>query len=428
MTDGLSSLLTPTFSNILANIKLISETAEENENIFFYFAGHGKDINGEPVLLPSDYRDQAGLKTAIKIEDVKKELANSKAKFKLLVFDSCHSGAVKGREESGTMSPSMFDAINDVPEGFAIISACGLNQKSFENEKLQHGVFTFHLLEGVKGKADANGNGEITVNELYDYVTPKVKDWVFKEHNASQIPHMRSNFGGVYVVNRLPKVTVESTDTFGTELFKHIILETESYEMEQLEFQALGIKPDIKADLEGTTKEILLTLRKTYGISGLEDKKSEIVFNDGELIRDVKSNERRNTTKFSIIVHFNYYKEIWNKIDNIMLELDDLTSTWERIEFRTEKRFDFNKVEKLCTEKEYEIVDFELTSPRYITFLTAFFSDKPNRVSVSEYEDYSSVSVKSEKGYLSSDYLDEHFYTLINPKKATELFIDLVSE
>jgi len=426
ISDGLEPRFTPLRNNILSNIRLISDAADEKDNIFFYFAGHGKDISGEPALLPSDYRDEIGLDAAIRIEDVKKEFANSKAKFKLLILDSCHSGAVKGREESGKMSSSMLEVINDVPEGFAIISACGLNQRSFENEKLKHGVFTFHLLEGVKGKADANGDGEVSVNELYDYVTPRVKDWVFREHNASQIPHIRSNFGGVYVVNRLPKEMPESKDTFGTELFKDIYLETETHEMEWVKFEAQGIEPEIEDALEETVKKTLLILRKTYGIGGLEDTKSEISFEDGKVIRNVASSERRNITKFSIIVHFKYQCEIWNRIDNLILELDDLKSTRKKIEFRTKKELDFNKIENLCTKNDYEIKDLKLTSPKSLTFVTDFFSDTSNRVSVSEYDDYSSVSVSSKADYYP--YLNEHFYTLINPKKATELFVDVVSE
>jgi len=120
-----------------------------------------------------------------------------------MILDACHSGAVKGREESGKMSRSMFDSLSDVPEGFAILSACGLNERSYEHEELGHGVFTFYLLKGAEGEADGNKDETVTLNELYDYVSPQVKNWVYQKFSASQRPHIRSNFSGIYVVSRL---------------------------------------------------------------------------------------------------------------------------------------------------------------------------------------------------------------------------------
>ena len=83
-----------------------------------------------------------------------------------------------------------------------MIAACDLNQKSYEDETLKHGVFTYQLLCGIKGEADGNNDGEITVNELYDYVAPKVQDFVFKNKNKGQTPCMRTNYSGVFVINR----------------------------------------------------------------------------------------------------------------------------------------------------------------------------------------------------------------------------------
>jgi hypothetical protein len=424
IADSLESRFTPLGNNILANIEILSKTAEEDDNIFFYFAGHGRDVNGEPALLSSDYRDEVGLKASIRIEDVKKTFEESKAKFKLLILDSCHSGAEKGREKSGYMSRSMFDAISDVPEGFVIISACDLNQISFEDEKLEHGVFTSYLLEGLEGKADANGDKEVTVHELYDYITPRVKNYVFREYRTSQIPHMRSNFGGIYVVNRLPEETVESKDTFGAPLFHQIWLTGENHQMKWVDYEDHGIEPDIEDALQKAKKNTLLVLRKTYGISGLKAGPLETVFEDGKVLQIINSDERRNETELSISVYFRYYKKVWSKIDNVILELDDLKNTWKKIQFITKKKFDFDKIEELCNDNNYEILDFSVEKPRFIEFETDFFSDKSNEVSIFLYDNYSRVSVSPSISY----YLDEHFYPLINPRKTSELCASLILE
>lgn len=424
ITDNSEPKFTPLNSNIVANIKILSQTANENDNIMFYFAGHGKEIDGEPVLLPADFRDEVGLASAIRIEEIKNELDASKAKFKLLILDSCHSGAVKGRAESGQMGNSMFKAVDNAPNGFAIISSCGLNQVSFEDEELKHGVFTHYLLEGVKGQADANGDRVVTVHELYDYVTPRVKDRVYQREKTLQIPHMRANFSGVYAISEFPKSSPikESTETFGTELFDNIFLETESLKMEWLEYDSGGMKPDFEDELDGVVKSVMLSLRKQYGLKGLKGDATEVVFKDGEVFQTTDIDERRNEARFSVRLHFKYHKESWSRIDNLMLEIDDLKNTWEKVEFTSPTCFDLNKVEKLCDSRGYEITDISASNPKKIAFETDFFYGSGNDVSV-VVDDYSEVSIKSTH---PEGYLREHFYTIINPKKLSELLGDMI--
>jgi uncharacterized caspase-like protein len=55
-----------------------------------------------------------------------------------------------------------------------IITASDANEVSVEKDELKHGVFTFYLLEGLRGKADYDGDGMITIDEIYRYVSTKV--------------------------------------------------------------------------------------------------------------------------------------------------------------------------------------------------------------------------------------------------------------
>jgi uncharacterized caspase-like protein len=55
-----------------------------------------------------------------------------------------------------------------------IITASDANELSMERDDMKHGVFTYYLLEGLRGKADLDGDGVITVDEIYRYVSQKV--------------------------------------------------------------------------------------------------------------------------------------------------------------------------------------------------------------------------------------------------------------
>ena len=59
-------------------------------------------------------------------------------------------------------------------KGRVIISSCSANEISKEDDKLQHGVFSYYMLEGLKGRADQDGDGIITVSELFSYISRKV--------------------------------------------------------------------------------------------------------------------------------------------------------------------------------------------------------------------------------------------------------------
>ena len=59
-------------------------------------------------------------------------------------------------------------------KGTIIITASGANEVSMESEDYKHGIFTYFLLEGLRGKADFDSDGLVTIDELYPYVSDNV--------------------------------------------------------------------------------------------------------------------------------------------------------------------------------------------------------------------------------------------------------------
>ena len=60
--------------------------------------------------------------------------------------------------------------------GAQVISSASGTELSLESAEWKNGVFTFALLEGLKtGAADLDKNGVITVSELREYVTSRVR-------------------------------------------------------------------------------------------------------------------------------------------------------------------------------------------------------------------------------------------------------------
>ena len=51
-----------------------------------------------------------------------------------------------------------------------------------------HGVFTYTLLEALRGKSDVNANGRISINELATYVEEMLPELTYKKWGYEQIP------------------------------------------------------------------------------------------------------------------------------------------------------------------------------------------------------------------------------------------------
>ena len=87
--------------------------------------------------------------------------------------------------------------------------------KSLESDTLRHGLFTYYLLRGLRGEADLNRNGEVTIGEVTDYVNRKVPAAArntFKQEQQPQVfPALRAPGKGMDVVLTRPP-TIPATD------------------------------------------------------------------------------------------------------------------------------------------------------------------------------------------------------------------------
>ena len=97
----------------------------------------------------------------------------------IFIADACYSGASGGRTISiagglrAVISDKFLDRISS-GKGRVILTASGANEVSAEKPEMQHGIFTYYLIRGLEGEADADRDGLITVDEIYNYVYREV--------------------------------------------------------------------------------------------------------------------------------------------------------------------------------------------------------------------------------------------------------------
>ncbi len=164
----------------LANLKLELESwlpsvAKEDDRVIIYFAGHGFVQGGRAYLAPYDL-DPKNIPGTGYPMDTLGTVAGSKikAKWKVLVTDSCHSGAITPDADAAQYNRTLLDLSRSI---FSL-TASRDRERSFESKDWGggHGIFTYYVVKGLEGSADEDGDGIVTADELANYTRTNVRE------------------------------------------------------------------------------------------------------------------------------------------------------------------------------------------------------------------------------------------------------------
>jgi len=162
----------------------IKNKAGADDMVIIYFAGHGAterdmlspDGDGlEKYMLPYGADSGDLYASALPMREVAHIFHRIRSERLVFVVDACYSGASGGRTVSITgMRANLSDRFLERlagGKGKVIITASSANEVSVEKDELGHGVFTYYLVQGLRGPADTNADGLISVDEAYRYVS-----------------------------------------------------------------------------------------------------------------------------------------------------------------------------------------------------------------------------------------------------------------
>lgn len=201
-----------TAANVREALTEFLKSAIEDDIVLIYFAGHGAPDPDRPkVLYLLTHDSELGRlgATAIKMQEIQDALRDYVAAKTVLVFaDACHSRGVSGAVATRALAPP--DLVNQFLSDLGrsrpstlTLSASDIDQLSQEDKKWGggHGVFTYFLLEGLKGKADSDNDRIVRLGELIFYVNDNVR----RETRAQQSPIS----SGMFDVNLPLTIVVE---------------------------------------------------------------------------------------------------------------------------------------------------------------------------------------------------------------------------
>ncbi|MCB9653743.1 MAG: caspase family protein [Deltaproteobacteria bacterium] len=142
-----------------ANVRLRSApSAKDDDALIIYYSGHA---------------DATGLhlgRSVLRFDELKALVEGSPARVRLLIVDSCRSGGITAIKGAHPTSPFAIRLDQQLEaEGLAIITSSAESEDSQESETLRGSFFTHHFVTALRGAADFDHNGRITLNEAYGY-------------------------------------------------------------------------------------------------------------------------------------------------------------------------------------------------------------------------------------------------------------------
>jgi serine/threonine protein kinase len=187
----------------------LPEHARGADIVLFYFAGHGLvqkvGAQDEGFLLPADADPDNPAGRGISMNDVTRWIGGLDAGAVVVCLDCCHAGTILPRSPT-EMPPRSRDFVlqPDHLQGLAgrgrfLLASCDKGEYSVELSEFKHGLFTYHLLQGLDGAGDRDGDGRVGVAELFEYVAEAVARDA-RNRGVEQHPWNASvGAGGVYL-------------------------------------------------------------------------------------------------------------------------------------------------------------------------------------------------------------------------------------
>ena len=171
-------------------------------DVYVYYSGHGlptADGQGLYVLPQRADRDFID-KTAITQAEINAAIQVAKPKSVTIFLDACYSGQARTGETllASARPVSLKAETAAFPEGFTVITASRGDQISSSSPELKHGIFSYYLMRGMEGDADANRDGRITAGEMQAYLAENVSRQAGMM-NRQQVPQLIGDANRVLV-------------------------------------------------------------------------------------------------------------------------------------------------------------------------------------------------------------------------------------
>lgn len=183
----------------------------EASRFIFYYAGHGFFATGSNRITTWDTHPTNLEDTTISLKDILLDpLLESQCNQSLIFIDACAASLkeqIISRDLLSDMNNREFIEFARGSHYQAIFASCSPGQKSYPSNAFQHGVWTYYLLQALRGEAveAIYRDRYITDTSLQNYLRQVVPDFIRSktEHRLPQIPWAQISATNTFVIREL---------------------------------------------------------------------------------------------------------------------------------------------------------------------------------------------------------------------------------
>lgn len=173
----------------------LPKNAKSTGRVYVFFAGHGAPDpqTGDAYLVPWDGDPRFINRQGMGINDLTSGLRELNTSEVIVMLDACFSGSggrsvlAEGTRPLVPVKDLEVAPRDDQPARFALFSAAAADEVTGTMSGTGHGLFTYFLLDGLRGQADANGDGIVELGEVSAYLGAQVPDEARRD-NRDQTP------------------------------------------------------------------------------------------------------------------------------------------------------------------------------------------------------------------------------------------------
>ena len=166
----------------------------ESGTMIFFFSGHGFAVGDTTYLATFDVTYETLAQRGLPLPEVEKTLRDAHVSRRVLWVDAC-------RNEPGKSASQREFADFRSSDGTRILYSTGKGGVSYEEDRIGHGIFTYYLLDGLRGAA-ARDDGIVSFNDIAEYVSANVRDASVRAGRA-QTPYQAGESHGDFFIEKL---------------------------------------------------------------------------------------------------------------------------------------------------------------------------------------------------------------------------------
>lgn len=179
---------------IEAALQFAADHADPAGTVWFFYAGHGVPTarGDDGVLTGADVQQNVESFEArgISRSALIARLAGVRARQTVALLDACFSGKARtGETLAPGLRPLLAVPATPAHDRVLVFSAAANDEVSGPFDRARQGLFTYFAIGGLRGWADANGDKDVTVRELHDYVRGGVGA-ILSDGSRSQSPNL----------------------------------------------------------------------------------------------------------------------------------------------------------------------------------------------------------------------------------------------